>query len=231
MKKYAVLALMGLSLAMPAMAETEKKLETFSDRLSYSMGYEVASYFINISNGDVKEELLVQGIKDAYAKAKPALTPEEMIAVRQEFDQKRQAQQVAQLEELKAKNKVAGAAYLEENKAKENVIVTNTGLQYEVLVEGSGATPTAADTVKVEYVGTLVDGTEFDSTAKHGEPAEFTVGQVIPGWSEALQMMKEGSKLRLVIPAELAYGEQGAAPLIEPNSTLIFEVELLEVVR
>jgi len=204
--------------------------ETFEEKLSYSMGYEVGNYFKG-AGGDIQKDLLVTGIEDAYKGAAPAMTPEEMLAVKKEFAQKMQEKQAAQLEEMKAKNLADGQAYLDENKKKEGVIVTESGLQYEVLKEGTGDKARAEDTVKVDYLGTLVDGTEFDSTAKHGAPAEFQVGQVIKGWGEALQLMSPGGKLRLVIPAELAYGDQGAAPVIQPNSTLVFEVELLEIVK
>jgi FKBP-type peptidyl-prolyl cis-trans isomerase len=142
-----------------------------------------------------------------------------------------QARQAVQLEELKTKNKTAGDAFLAENKKKTGVVVTASGLQYEVIKKGEGKNAAASDTVKVEYVGKLIDGTEFDSTTKHGEPAEFQVDQVIKGWSEALQLMNAGSKLHLVIPAELAYGENGAAPMIEPNAVLVFDVEMVSIVQ
>ncbi len=229
MKKYAVSALIGICMTVPV-ASMAAAPETFEEKLSYSMGYEVGNYFKG-AGGDIQKDLLVTGIEDAYNGAAPAMTAEEMLAVKKEFAQKMQEKQAAQLEEMKAKNIADGQAYLVENKKKEGVIVTESGLQYEVLKEGAGAKATAEDTVKVEYLGTLVDGTEFDSTAKHGAPAEFQVGQVIKGWGEALQLMSPGGKLRLVIPAELAYGDQGAAPVIQPNSTLVFEVELLEIVK
>jgi FKBP-type peptidyl-prolyl cis-trans isomerase len=122
-----------------------------------------------------------------------------------------------------------GLAYLEENKKKEGVIVTDSGLQYQIIKQGEGEKAKLTDQVKVEYVGTLIDGTEFDSTVKRGEPAVFQVNQVIKGWGEALQLMNAGTKLHLVIPSELAYGENGAAPKIEPNAVLVFDVELLSI--
>ena len=192
------------------------------------MGFEVGNYFKSAA-GDIQKEFLLIGIEDAFEGATPILSKEEMDAVKKEFATKMQAQQLAKMEEMKARNKAEGEAYLEENKKKEGVTVTASGLQYEVLKQGEGEFAKPEDTVKVEYAGTLVNGTEFDSTAKHGEPAEFQVGQVIKGWSEALQLMNVGSKLRLVIPSELAYGENGAAPMIEPNSVLVFEVELLSI--
>jgi len=229
MKKYAVSAILGLSLVVPTIS-MGASLETFEDKLSYSMGFEVGNYF-KATGGDIKKDLLVNGIEDAFNGAAPLMTPEEMLATKQEFAQKMQAKQMAELEQMKANNKAEGEAYLAENKMKEGVVVTESGLQYEVLVEGKGDKPTAEDTVKVEYVGTLIDGSEFDSTKQHGEPAQFQVGQVIKGWGEALQLMSVGTKLRLAIPNGLGYGEQGAAPMIQPNSALIFEVELIEIVK
>lgn len=229
MKKYFVSAVLGLCLTVPAMSQATE-LKTFEEKLSYSMGYEVGTYFKSAGD-EIQQELLVTGIQAAYSGDKPLLTQEEMLAVKKEYAEKMQAKQMAELEEMKSKNLAAGSAFLDENKKKEGVTVTESGLQYEVLKEGSGDKAKAEDTVKVEYVGTLIDGTEFDSTAQHGQPAEFQVGQVIKGWSEALQLMNPGTKLRLAIPAELAYGEQGAAPKIQPNSVLVFEVELLEIVK
>lgn len=229
MKKYFVSAVVGLCLSVPAMSQATE-LTTFEDKLSYSMGFEVGTYFKS-AGGDIQKDLLVTGIQAAYDGEAPLMTQEEMLAVKKEYAEKMQAKQMAELEEMKTKNLAAGAAFLEENKKKEGVKVTESGLQYEVLKEGTGDKAKAEDTVKVEYAGTLIDGTEFDSTAQHGKPAEFQVGQVIKGWSEALQMMSAGTKLRLVIPSELAYGEQGAAPKIQPNSVLVFDVELLEIVK
>jgi FKBP-type peptidyl-prolyl cis-trans isomerase len=227
MKKYFVSAVLGLCLAVPAVSQSAPPA-SFEEKLSYSMGFEVGNYFKG-AGGDIQKDFLITGIEDAYKGATPVLAPQEMQAVQKEFAAKMQAQQMAKMEEMKAKNKAAGDAFLEENKKKEGVIVTTSGLQYQVLQKGEGDNAKATDTVKVEYTGTLMDGTEFDSTAKHGEPAEFQVGQVIQGWSEALQLMNVGSKLHLVIPSELAYGENGAAPKIEPNSVLVFDVELISI--
>jgi len=234
MKKKFVSALLTICCIVPATVfaagqpETPVALENFEDKLSYSMGFEVGNYFKG-AGGDIKKELLLQGIKDAYDDAKPALTSEEMIAVQKEFAVKMQERQKAEMAVMLAKNKAAGDAYLEENKKKEGVIVTESGLQYEVITQGEGEKPKATDKVKVDYVGTLIDGKEFDSSVKRGEPAVFNAGQVIKGWSEALLLMNVGTKLRLVIPSDIAYGEQGVAPSIQPNSVLVFEVELLAI--
>ncbi|PHR27297.1 MAG: hypothetical protein COA36_09945 [Desulfotalea sp.] len=229
MKKYFVSAVLGFCLVVPAVSQSAE-LSTFEEKLSYSMGFEVGTYFK--STGDeIQKEPLVNGIEAAYSGDKPLLSAEEMAAVKKEYALKIQEKQIAFLTELKAKNHAAGVAFLEDNKKITGVTVTESGLQYEVLTEGVGDIAKAEDTVKVEYTGTLIDGNEFDSSARHGEAAIFKVGQVIKGWSEALQLMNPGAKLRLVIPAELAYGEQGVQPMIPPNSVLVFEVELKEIIK
>ncbi len=227
MKKYLVSAVLGLCLVMPAVSQSAPPA-SFEEKLSYSMGFEVGSYFKGAGD-NIQKDFLITGIEDAFKGAEPTLTREEMMAVQKEFAEKMQAEQQAKMEQMKAENKAAGTAYLEENKKKEGVIVTESGLQYKVLKQGEGEKAKPTDKVKVEYVGTLIDGTEFDSTKAHGEPAQFQVDQVIKGWGEALQLMNVGTKLHLVIPSELAYGENGAAPKIEPNSVLLFDVELISI--
>ncbi len=227
MKKYLVSAVLGLCIAIPAVSQSAPPA-SFEEKISYSMGFEVGNYFKG-AGGDIQQKFLVQGIEDAYKGEKPALTPEEMQTIQKEFAQKMQAKQKVKMEEMKAANHAAGVKFLEENKKKKGVTVTTSGLQYEVLKQGKGDKAKPTDKVKVEYTGTLIDGTEFDSTKAHGEPAQFQVDQVIKGWSEALQLMNVGTKLHLVIPAELAYGENGAAPKIQPNSVLVFDVELLGI--
>jgi len=188
----------------------------------------VGNYFKGIDD-EIDFEALMQGLTDAFEGKDPKLGAEEIAAVQKEFGEKMQARQQEQMATMKEENKKKGEAYLDENKEKEGVVTTESGLQYEQLEKGEGPKPEATDKVKVDYVGTLIDGTEFDSSIKRGEPAIFGVNQVIPGWSEALQLMEVGSKYRLVIPAELAYGEKGAPPVIEPNSVLVFEVDLLGI--
>ncbi|PID75962.1 MAG: hypothetical protein CSB23_00935 [Deltaproteobacteria bacterium] len=230
MRKFMTAVVFASFVALPLTSQAVEKLETFEQKLSYSMGYEVGNYF-KTTGEDIVKDFLLAGIEAAYAEGEPLLTEEEMLAVKKEYAEKMQAKQMAMLEEMKKKNLAAGQEFLEKNKKVDGVIVTDSGLQYQVLKEGSGEKATAEDVVKVEYVGTFIDGTEFDSTALHGQPAEFPVGQVIPGWKEALTLMNPGSKLRVVIPSELAYGEMGAPPRIEPNSVLVFEMELLEIVK
>lgn len=227
MKKYLTTAALGVLLALPTISLSAEP-KTFEEKLSYSMGFEVGNYFKN-AGGDIQKELLISGIEDAFQGATPALTPEEMVAVQKEFAAKMQARQQKQMEEMKVENLAAGQAFLEKNKEMEGVIVTESGLQYQVLQAGEGENAKMSDTVKVHYEGTFIDGTVFDSSIKRGEPVEFQADQVIKGWSEALQLMNVGSKLKLVVPSELAYGEQGAPQRIPPNSVLVFEVELISI--
>ena len=228
-----IIALFAVCLMCPALALAEgkadaPKLETFNQKLSYSMGTDVGKYFKGLGE-DIDFDLLVKGLTDGYAGGELALSPEEIVAVQQEFGAKLQAKQAEEMEAMKSRNLAAGQTYLEENKKKEGVIVTESGLQYQFVTKGEGAVPKIDDQVKVHYAGSLIDGTEFDSSIARGEPVVFGVNQVIPGWSEAMQLIPVGSKVKLVIPSQLAYGEQGVMPKIEPNSVLIFDVELLGI--
>jgi FKBP-type peptidyl-prolyl cis-trans isomerase FklB len=167
--------------------------------------------------------VLAAGIKDALA-GKPQLTPDQIKEVMSAFEKDMEQKQ----KQVGDKNKAEGAKFLEENKKKEGVKTTASGLQYKALKDGNGAQPKASDTVTVNYRGTLINGTEFDSSYKRGQPATFPVNGVIKGWTEALQLMKVGSKYQLFIPSDLAYGERSVSPDLAANSTLIFEVELLD---
>ena len=204
------------------------ELKTFQDKLSYSMGLDVGTYFRGMKD-DIDYDRLVQGINDAFNEKKPQISPEEVAEVQKEFAAKMQEKQVAQLKEMQEKNKKVGEAYLAENKKKKGVVVTESGLQYEVVKKGNGQKVKEGDQVKVHYTGTFVDGSVFDDSRKRNEPAVFGVDQVIPGWSEALKLMDVGSRYSLAIPSSLAYGEQGAPPVIEPNSVLLFDVELIAI--
>lgn len=197
------------------------------DKVSYSIGLSIGSN-LQRQGIEVNSEHFFNGIKDALAGAKPRLSEEEMNSTMQAFQQEMMTKAQAQRKAAGEKNKTAGEAYLAANKKKEGVKVTSSGLQYKVISEGKGDKPKATDTVVAHYRGTLIDGKEFDSSYKRNEPAEFPLNQVIPGWTEGLQLMSVGSKYQFTIPANLAYGES-APPEIGPDSTLIFDVELVAI--
>ncbi|MBI5057987.1 MAG: FKBP-type peptidyl-prolyl cis-trans isomerase [Nitrospirae bacterium] len=211
-----------------AYAEENIELKTQRDKLSYSIGTTMGKDFKSQSI-DVDPDILAKGIKDAFSGDKSLMTDEEMRDTISTFRNEMMAKQMAQMKESAEKNKKEGDAFLAENKKKEGVVTLPSGLQYKVIKEGTGAKPKATDTVSVHYKGTFIDGAEFDSSMKRGQPATFKVGGVIPGWTEALQLMKAGSKWQLYVPSNLAYGERGAGREIGPNATLIFEVELLSI--
>lgn len=211
-----------------ASSASELKLDTPKNRISYTIGVNIGQDFKS-QNMDVDPDLLLMGLKDTLAGKEPQLTEEEMVQEIQNFQQEMQVKMAAEMEEKAAENKASGEAFLAENAKQEGVVVTESGLQYKIIEPGQGDTPGPADVATVHYRGTLIDGTQFDSSYDRGQPASFPVGGVIPGWSEALQLMKPGAKWQLYIPAELAYGERGAGQDIGPNSTLLFEVELISV--
>jgi len=215
---------------------TEPSLDTVDQRLSYIVGSNVAQQFQR-DDITLDEKAFLQAVTDISAGKESRLSQEQVQETVQEMQtrmqakqQEQQAEQQAELAAASETNKAEGEAFLAANALKEDVIVTDTGLQYKVLTAGEGAQPKAEDTVSVHYRGTLIDGTEFDSSYSRGEPATFPVQGVIPGWVEALQLMKVGDKFELTIPSDLAYGPGGTGGDIGPNATLIFEVELLEVV-
>ncbi|MFQ5538233.1 MAG: FKBP-type peptidyl-prolyl cis-trans isomerase [Gemmatimonadota bacterium] len=203
-------------------------LDTENQKASYAIGLDMGRN-LKPAQGRLDVKAFMRGLEDAMADREPALGEEELQAALQAFGDSIRAAQEEERAASAEKNLEEGKAYLEENAAREGVVTTESGLQYEVLQEGEGDRPGPDDTVTIQYRGMLLDGTEFDSSYERGQPATFPVGQVIPGFSEALQLMREGSKFRVVIPAELAYGPQGAGGEIGPNATLIFEIELLEV--
>jgi FKBP-type peptidyl-prolyl cis-trans isomerase FklB len=174
-------------------------------------------------------EALVKGVQDAVTGTKPLMDSQEMNQTLVDLKRKIMTAQQEELKKMAEKNIMEGRAFLAENAKKEGVKTLPSGLQYKVIAEGSGRTPKENDTVTVHYRGTLINGTEFDSSYSRSQPATFRVDGVIPGWSEALQLMKAGSRWQIFIPTELAYGERGAGSVIPPNSTLIFEVELLSI--
>ena len=198
------------------------------DQLSYSYGYVMGK-----SNADslklINLDAFVQGIKESVSGQKASLTDEEMAKALAQYKQQAEAKQMIEFKKLADENTKIGDAFLAENAKKSGVITQTSGLQYQVLQQGSGKSPATKSKVSVNYEGRLIDGTVFDSSFARGEAVEFQVNQVIQGWTEGLQLMKEGAKYRFFIPAKLAYGEIGAGDSIGPNSTLIFDVELLKV--
>ena len=204
--------------------------KNFSDdmeRMSYAMGINVGEYILK-SPLPLKGELVLEGLKDCLAGV-PGIPAEEYAKAMQELQNKMQQAGQERMKKAAEGNSKAEKEFLAENRTKEGVKTTASGLQYKVITEGSGAKPRKDQKVRVHYTGKLLDGTVFDSSVERGQPAEFLLTQVIPGWTEALQLMSEGSKYRLFIPASLAYGERGAPGAIPPNAALIFDVELIKI--
>lgn len=199
------------------------------ERMSYALGLNMGDYLHRIPF-EINTDAVLAGVTDAIA-GKPGLSPEEYAAEMQRLQEKMKEAGRQESRRLAETHAAQGKAFLAENAKKPGVTTTASGLQYEVITAGNGPKPAKSDTVRVHYVGTLLDGTEFDSSVRRGEPAEFSLTQVISGWTEALQLMPVGSKYKLYLPASIAYGEHGAPPTIPPNATLIFEVELLDIVR
>lgn len=200
------------------------------DSISYSIGLFMAQSLKQQGMTDLNNALLMQGMNDALGGQKTRLTIDQAGDVMNAYQQKQHSVRNAESLKVSAENKKIGTAFLTDNKAKTGVATTASGLQYLIEKEGTGAKPTATDRVKVHYTGKLLDGKVFDSSVERGTPAEFGVSEVIKGWTEALQLMPVGSKWTLYIPAELAYGDRGAGQDIKPGSTLMFNVELLEVI-
>jgi FKBP-type peptidyl-prolyl cis-trans isomerase len=211
-----------------AAAPADVSLETPEQRLSYGIAFGLGQRMA-ADGMPMEEAAFSAGFADAINGSEPRLTPEQISMEVQAYQEKSIAEQEAAMAVAGEGNLAAAASFLEENAAREGVVVTESGLQYEIVEAGEGATPGAEDTVEVHYRGTLVDGTEFDSSYQRGEPVTFGVGQVIAGWTEALQLMPAGSKWNLAIPADLAYGSAGAGGVIGPNAALLFEVELLSI--
>jgi FKBP-type peptidyl-prolyl cis-trans isomerase FkpA/FKBP-type peptidyl-prolyl cis-trans isomerase FklB len=208
-------------------ADDSAKLTTLEQKANYIIGQNIGR---NLKNGGltIEPDSLALALTDIRDGVPSRINEEETQKIMQEVQEKAIAKQEAEQKKASEENVAKGKKFLEENKAKEGVVTTASGLQYKIITEGKGPKPKATDTVTVNYTGKLLDGTEFDSSAKHGQPATFPLDGVIPGWTEGLQLMPQGSKWELYIPAELAYGSGGQGP-IPPASTLIFEVELLEI--
>lgn len=230
------LALLGVSMMVAACSNTggsadfsSASLDSNDQKASYGVGLNVGAQL-----RDARERLdraaFMRGLEDAFTAADPAIPQEELQAALQEFGQQIQASAAQERARVGTENAEAGADFQAENAERDGVVTTASGLQYEVLRAGDGAMPTREDVVRLHYRGTLVDGTEFDSSYD-GDPAEFPVGGLIAGFTEALLLMQEGSHFRVVIPSEIGYGPTGSGPQIGPNSTLVFEIELLEVLQ
>lgn len=213
--------------AAPAAGQAGKP-ESVPDRASYVIGYNLGR---SLKQNEVQAntDLLIKGLRDGFGGGQAMLTEEEMQAAMQALQQQVASQQDAKQKALGEKNKTEGEAFLAKNKSRPGVKTTASGLQYEVLSEGKGPSPKATDTVTVNYKGTLMDGTVFDSSYDRGEPATFVLNQVIAGWTEGVQLMKVGSKYKFYIPAALGYGDRGAGNVIGPNAPLVFEVELVSI--
>jgi FKBP-type peptidyl-prolyl cis-trans isomerase FklB len=221
----ALLAAIALNTA--ASAQQGAALKSNKEKASYVIGMNIGRSLKN-DGVEVDQAAFIQGLTDGRGGAQPKLSAEEMKTVMEQFQKELQTAHDAKAKSAGDKNKKDGEAFLAKNKSQAGVKTTASGLQYKVLKEGTGAVPTLADTVTAHYRGTLLDGTEFDSSYKRGEPAKFPVTGVIAGWTEVLQLMKVGAKYQVFIPSALAYGERGAGQQIGPNAALIFEIELVD---
>jgi len=214
--------------AQDTQAQAAPAFANQTDKVSYAIGVDIAGNFKK-QGIDINPAQFAKGLADAWAGGKVLLNDEEVKATLMAFQNELKTKMQEKAKAAGEKNKKDGEQFLAANKAKPGVMTTASGLQYKVVKEGAGAKPTPEDTVSVNYKGTLIDGTEFDSSYKRNQAATFTVKGVIPGWTEALQLMTVGSTYQLFIPSNLAYGERGAGSTIGPNSTLVFEVELLSI--
>ena len=224
MKRIGEVLIISFAIILSACSEsgTNKTPETEMEKVSYSLGVNVATGVKAQGLDSIDTDALANAFNDVFEGNELKISEEESVKILQEYFTALQTKKQAKANE-------EGAAYLAENAKKEGVITTESGLQYEILTKGNGEKPTASDKVTVHYHGMLTDGTVFDSSVERGEPAQFGVTQVIPGWVEALQLMSVGDKWKLTIPSNLAYGDRGAGGLIGPGATLVFEVELISI--
>jgi len=227
-KRLAITMCAAVALSGAAFAADAPELKSDKEKLSYSIGMDIGEK-LKQQSIDVDTEMLARGLKDRYGGGKTILTEDEARQAFAEFQKQQMAKQAETMRLLSEKNRADGEKFLAENAKKEGVRTLPSGLQYKEITPGKGKSPKATDNVTTNYRGTLIDGTEFDSSYKRGQPATFPVSGVIPGWTEALQLMREGGKWQLFVPSNLAYGERGAGREIGPNATLIFEVELISV--
>jgi FKBP-type peptidyl-prolyl cis-trans isomerase FklB len=227
--RYHWVFVLGLLLFVSqANAQATQALKDQKDRVSYVIGMDIGTN-LKRQSVEVNTDVLFRGIRDGLSGSKPLMTDQEIRETIASFQKELQAKQEEVAKKMGEKNKKEGETFLAENKKKEGIVTLASGLQYKILKKGSGKKPKLTDTVTTHYKGTLIDGTEFDSSYRRNQPVSFPVNGVIAGWTEALQLMEEGAKWQLFIPASLAYGERGAGPQIGPNAMLIFEVELISV--
>jgi FKBP-type peptidyl-prolyl cis-trans isomerase len=228
MRKWIAVVIVTAGLALPAVGAEERAVPSDqAGKDSYSVGYSFADG-LKQQQVDVREEILIQAIRDGLAGRPPVVSADEMRATLMELRKKMMALEDRRLRELAAKNLADGQAYLATHKAEAGVKALASGLQYTVLQDGAGPRPTSSDTVKIRYRGTLIDGTEFDNSEKRPEAVTLRVDGVIPGWAEALQLMNVGAKWHVVVPPDLAYGQRPFGR-IPPNSTLVFDLELVSI--
>ena len=220
--------LIGSCLSISACAREKTELSTVKEKASYALGQQMVGNLVQVAS-EIDQESFMQGIRDALDNKTPLIDRQAGAEALKEYESVLQDAMVTHQNAESEKNLEAAKDFLEKNKTKPEVTVTESGLQYEVLREGDGAKPKASDIVRVHYRGTLLDGTEFDSSYSRGEPVSFPLSQVIPGWTEGVQLMNTGAKYKFYIPPELGYGPRGAGDSIGPNEALIFEVELLAI--
>jgi FKBP-type peptidyl-prolyl cis-trans isomerase FklB len=228
MKKFIVVAVLLSLFGVAVPAQKKGTPKTQKEKVSYSLGQNIGKN-MKMQGIDVDQDYLLQGMRDALSNAKSAMSEKDMETTMNAFQQEMMTKVQAKQKVDGEKNKKEGEAFLAANKKKDGVITLASGLQYKVLKMGTGPKPTSLQTVTCNYRGTLIDGKEFDASSRYGKPAEFPVGGVIKGWTEALQLMPVGSKWELYIPSDLAYGENGAGQTIGPNAVLVFEIELLSI--
>lgn len=226
--KLVAAAVMGLAISATHAAANAPSLTSELDKLSYSIGIDIGKNFKR-QGIEVNSEVMAKGMQDGMSGDKSLLTDQQMKDVLNNFQKQLMAKRTAELNQKAEKNKEKGEAFLKENKKKEGVVALPSGLQYKIVTAGTGDKPSKKDTVTVEYTGKLLDGQVFDSTEKTGKPATFKLSQVIPGWTEALQLMPAGSTWEIYVPADLAYGSRSVGGPIGPNETLIFNIHLMSV--
>lgn len=224
-----LLAVTGQAAELPKPAPADASDPRFMEKVGYSLGLNLGRQ-LRTDGVELDLAAIVAGLKDGLSNAEPMLSDKQITAVMGQFNKQMQQKAEAKMADAANDNLAVGEKFLAENKGKDGIQTTDSGLQYREIEPGSGASPGPADTVKCHYEGTLINGQVFDSSYKRGEPATFPVGGVIAGWTEALQMMKTGAKWEVFLPSAIAYGPRGAGGAIGPNETLIFTIELLEIV-